>query len=89
MTLNKIEATENHLFCQASFYPTPSYLKNLTHVILGEVLGTAEGMKENNTSWLSLFQWLRGRSLDGVKLVVSDKRLGMLEAMGEVFPVAK
>ena len=31
------------------------------------------------------FQWLRSWGPDGVKLVVSDKCLGMLEAVGEVF----
>ena len=54
-----------------------------------EVLGAAEGMKENKASWVSLFQWLRGRGLEGVKLIVGDKCLGMLEAVGEVFPEAK
>lgn len=54
-----------------------------------EVLGAAEGMKEDKASWISFFQWLRGRGLDGVKLVVGDKCLGMLEAVGEVFPEAK
>ena len=54
-----------------------------------EVLGAAEGMKEDKASWVSFFQWLRGRGLDGVKLVVGDKCLGMLEAVGEVFPEAK
>lgn len=48
-----------------------------------EVLGAAEGMKEDRSSWVSFFQWLRVRSLDGVKLIVSDKCLGMLEAVGE------
>ena len=38
-----------------------------------EVLGAAEGMKEDKASWVSFFQWLRGRGLDGVKLVVGDK----------------
>ena len=46
-------------------------------------------MKEDKSSWVSFFQWLRGRGLDGVKLVVGDKCLGMLEAVGEVFPEAK
>ena len=46
-------------------------------------------MKEDKTSWVSFFQWLRGCGLDGVKLVVGDKCLGMLEAVGEVFPAAK
>ena len=54
-----------------------------------EVLGAAEGMKEDKASWVSFFQWLRSRGLDGVKLVVGDKCLGMLEAVGEVFPEAK
>ena len=54
-----------------------------------EVLGAAEGMKEDKASWVSFFQWLRGRGLDGVKLIVGDKCMGMLEAVGEVFPEAK
>ena len=54
-----------------------------------EVLGAAEGMKEDKTSWENFFQWLKSRGLDGVKLIVGDKRLGMLEAVGEVFPDAK
>ena len=54
-----------------------------------EVLGTAEGMKVDKASWVSFPQWLRGRGLDGVKLIVGDKCLGMLEAVGEVFPQAK
>ena len=37
----------------------------------------------------NFFQWLRGRGLGGVKLIVGDKCMGMLEAVGEVFPGAK
>jgi transposase-like protein len=44
---------------------------------------------EDKASWVNFFQWLRGRGLDGVKLVVGDKCLGILEAVGEVFPEAK
>ena len=54
-----------------------------------EVLGAGEGMKEDKDSWIGFLQWLRGRGLEGVKLVVGDKCLGMLEAVGEVFPEAK
>ena len=54
-----------------------------------EVLGAAEDMKEAKFGWVSFFQWLRGRGLDGVKLIVGDKCMGMLEAVGEVFPDAK
>ena len=49
-----------------------------------EVLGAAEGMKEDKVSWVSFFQWLRGRGLSGVKLIVGDKCLVMLEAAKKV-----
>ena len=54
-----------------------------------EVLGAAEGMKEDKASWVSFFQWLRGRRLDDAKLIVGDKCMGMLVAVGEVFPDVK
>ena len=54
-----------------------------------EVIGAAEGMKEDKQSWVNFFQWLKGRGLSGVKLIVGDKSLGMLEAVGDVFPEAK
>ena len=53
------------------------------------MLGAAEGMKEDKASWVHFFQWLKGRSLDGVKLLVGDKCFEMLKAVGEVFPDAK
>lgn len=46
-------------------------------------------MKEDKASWVNFFQWLKGRGLEGVKLVVGDKCLGILEAVGEVYPDAK
>ena len=42
-------------------------------------------MKEDKASWVSFFQWLRGRGLDDVKFIVGDKCMGMLEAVGKVF----
>jgi transposase-like protein len=54
-----------------------------------EVLGAAEGMKEDKASWTEFFKWLKNRGLDGVRLVIGDKCLGMLEAVGEVFPEAE
>ena len=54
-----------------------------------EVIGAAEGMKEDKQSWINFFGWLKSRGLTGVKLIVGDKCLGMLEAVGEVFPQAK
>lgn len=54
-----------------------------------EVICAAEGMKEDKASWISFFQWQRSRGLDCVKLIVGDKCLGMLEAVGEVFPLTQ
>lgn len=54
-----------------------------------EVLGVAEEIKEDKESWRCFFQWLCDRGLDGVKLIVGDKCMEMLEAVGEVFPNAK
>ena len=54
-----------------------------------EVLGAAEGMKEDKESWRGFFQWLKGRGLGGMRLVIGDKCQGMLEAVHEVFPEAK
>ncbi len=54
-----------------------------------EVIGAAEGMKEDKESWRSFLIWLKSRGLDGVKLVVGDKNLGMCESVHEVFPEAR
>ncbi|MCK8059832.1 IS256 family transposase [Fusibacter sp. A1] len=54
-----------------------------------EILGAAEGMKEDKESWLSFFNWLKSRGLSGVKLIIGDKSLGMLESIPAVFPNAK
>ena len=54
-----------------------------------EVIGAAEGMKEDKESWRSFLVWLKSRGLGGVKLVVGDKNLGMCESVHEVFPDAK
>ena len=54
-----------------------------------EVIGAAEGMKEDKESWRSFLVWLKERGLDGVRLIVGDKNLGMCEAVHEVFPDAK
>ena len=43
-----------------------------------EVLGAAEGMKEDKASWVSFFRWLRGRGLDGHKVELGSDALGNL-----------
>ncbi len=54
-----------------------------------EILGAAEGMKEDRESWRGFFLWLKERGLTGVRLIIGDRNLGMLETAGEVFPEAK
>ena len=50
------------------------------------VLGVEEGAKEDLASWQSFLRHLKKRGLSGVRLFVSDKCLGLLEALNEVFP---
>jgi transposase-like protein len=53
-----------------------------------EILGVAEGAKEDTESWRNFLRQLKQRGLGGVKLVVSDKCLGLVEALGEFYPEA-
>lgn len=54
-----------------------------------EIIGAAEGMKEDAESWKNFLVWLKERGLDGVRLIVGDKCLGMCNAVAEVFPESK
>lgn len=54
-----------------------------------EILGVSEGGREDTASWLSFLRELKERGLNGVRLVVSDKCLGLLDALGSVFPEAR
>ena len=51
-----------------------------------EILGAAEGLKEDLESWKSFFIWLKSRGLKGVEMIIGDKALGMVESIGQVFP---
>ena len=53
-----------------------------------QVLGVVEGAKEDAESWRGFLRHLKGRGLTGVKLVTSDKCLGLVEALGEFYPEA-
>ena len=54
-----------------------------------EVIGSAEGMKEDRDSWLNFLKSLKERGLDGTQLFIGDRCLGLLEAVHEVFPAAR
>ncbi len=51
-----------------------------------EILGICEGMQEDKESLLSFVRDLKSRGLAGVRLVVSDKCLGLVEAVGQCYP---
>jgi len=53
-----------------------------------EILGVCEGAKEDTESWRQFMRHLKQRGLQGVRLVISDKCLGLVEALGEHFPDA-
>ena len=54
-----------------------------------EILGVAEGAEEDTESWRTFLRQLKERGLAGVRLVTSDKCLGLVEASGECFPAAR
>ena len=53
-----------------------------------DVLGVALGCREDGESWRSFLRHLKERGLSGVRLVTSDKALGLVEVLGEFFPEA-
>ena len=53
-----------------------------------EILGVAEGTKEDAESWRTFLRHLKERGLCGVKLFITDKCLGLVEALGEFYPEA-
>lgn len=54
-----------------------------------EILGAAEGMKEDKASWLEFMKSLKKRGVRGVRLVIGDKCIGLEDAASEVFPESK
>lgn len=54
-----------------------------------EILGVAEGSREEGESWRQFLRYLRERGLERIRLVISDKNLGLLEALGEFYPAAR
>jgi len=54
-----------------------------------EILGVAEGAKEDKESWTAFLRYLKGRGLNGVELIISDKCLGLIESLGDFYPDAK
>lgn len=53
-----------------------------------EILGVAEGAREDKESWTSFLRYLKERGLAGVELFISDKCLGLVESLGMFYPDA-
>jgi len=51
-----------------------------------EILGAAEGAKEDKAGWGSFIANLKERGLQGVKLFISDKCMGLVESLFEYYP---
>ena len=54
-----------------------------------EILGAAEGAKEDKAGWGSFIQSLKARGLSGVRLFISDKCMGLVESLAEYYPEAQ
>ena len=52
------------------------------------MLGVAEGQKEDRAGWAGFLSHLKQRGLKGIRLVISDACLGLVESVAEHFPEA-
>src|SRR6201993_1990835 len=53
-----------------------------------QILGVAEGKKEDLEGWRGFLRHLKDRGLKGLRLIISDACRGLVEAANEVFPEA-
>lgn len=54
-----------------------------------EILGAAEGAKEDKAGWGAFISSLKARGLGPVKLFISDKCMGLVESLAEYYPEAQ
>lgn len=54
-----------------------------------EVLGIAEGCKEDKAGWSGFLAYLKKRGLASPELIISDKCMGLIESLDEYYPDAK
>ena len=54
-----------------------------------KILGVAEGAKEDKAGWSNFLRHLKERGLTGVRLIVSDACLGLIESAVEFYPDAQ
>jgi len=54
-----------------------------------KVLGIAEGHKEDKAGWRGFLEHLKSRGLGGVRLIISDACMGLVESAAEFYPEAQ
>jgi transposase-like protein len=54
-----------------------------------KVLGIAEGHKEDKAGWGGFLEHLKSRGLSGVRLIISDACMGLVESAAEFYPEAQ
>ncbi len=54
-----------------------------------EILGVAEGAKEDKAGWSGFLGHLKERGLRGIKLIISDACMGLVESVSEFYPEAR
>ena len=54
-----------------------------------QVLGIAEGHKEDKSGWSGFLKHLKDRGLKGVRLIISDACMGLVQSGAEYYPEAQ
>jgi putative transposase len=54
-----------------------------------KILGVVEGAKEDKAGWTDFLRHLKQRGLNGIKLIISDACIGLIESVEEFYPEAK
>jgi len=54
-----------------------------------KVLGITEGHKEDKAGWSAFLKHLKDRGLSGVRLIISDACMGLVESAAEFYPEAQ
>jgi len=54
-----------------------------------DILGVAEGCKEDKAGWSGFLSYLKRRGLSCPELFISDKCMGLIESLAEYYPEAK
>jgi transposase-like protein len=54
-----------------------------------DILGVAEGCKEDKAGWSGFLAYLKRRGLTCPELFISDKCIGLIESLAEYYPEAK